>query len=267
MSISIRQPLNNVTVKSATNLALPAWASNIIKNELNVKNVNFVVEQDNFEFKLNFKELSKRFKKEIKIIESFVNENRIKIKNDLISNQSIKINNEIELVKSDFILLPILEEGEVHSVSNDGIGYKLSLDTNVTDQLHVEFVLNEICASIQKLRKDNGFEIHENIFGSIELNDIILFNIIADNNLLSTIKDRLGNAEISLIFIKNFPVHFKCWDEDTFWQKINVAEFECQILISRFNDWEVRSFIGWIQNEKGIDFLEAYKIAKEWGAA
>ena len=168
-----KQPLNSVKIitkdrKIENKLIV---ISDLIKNELNVKEVLFDFDVDNwidYEFKPNFKILGPKLGKQInKISEYLKNVDEITCDNILQGNSvvidGIKISsNEID------VILNKKEEHENQDIVDD---FSLVLDTSLDETLIMERFSRELVSSIQKLRKDTGLDVVDRIELTVTSND------------------------------------------------------------------------------------------------
>ena len=168
-----KQPLNSVKIitkdREIENKLIVI--SDLIKNELNVKEVLFDFDVDNwidYEFKPNFKILGPKLGKQInKISEYLKNVDEITCDNILQGNSvvidGIKISsNEID------VILNKKEEHENQDIVDD---FSLVLDTSLDETLIMERFSRELVSSIQKLRKDTGLDVVDRIELTVTSND------------------------------------------------------------------------------------------------
>ncbi len=168
-----KQPLNSVKIitkdREIENKLFEI--SDLIKNELNVKEVLFDFDVDNwidYEFKPNFKILGPKLGKQInKISEYLKNVDEITCDNILQGNavviDGIKISsNEID------VILNKKEEHENQDIVDD---FSLVLDTSLDETLIMERFSRELVSSIQKLRKETGLDVVDRIELTVTSND------------------------------------------------------------------------------------------------
>ena len=180
-NIKNRQPLSKMLISINT---LPKYYENIIKEELNIKQIELGAEMSkyvNFEIKPNLPVLGKKYGKLIpKIKEEISKRNQMdlanRIKNGMtevieIEEQQIELNSEN--------LLITMQGKEGYAFSGEGeIG--VVLDTTITKELKEEGILREILSKVQNMRKENDFEVLDHIVlyvaGNEELERIIKEN-------------------------------------------------------------------------------------------
>ena len=185
-NIRVRQPLNHIQIPilNESYKAKIEAVKNLILSEVNVKELNFVTEENSQlvkNLKLNFKTLGKKFGKHMKAIQAYVNEH------------SHKIIHEIEMhAKYEFVIgeeTILLETEDVEIIPVDLPGWKVAnigaitvaLDITITEQLREEGIAREIINRIQNLRKDKGLDVTDRIGVKIQENSKI--NTAITNNL------------------------------------------------------------------------------------
>lgn len=180
-NIKNRQPINNMYV-----LANPLGGlyDDIIKEELNVKNVNYINDVSkftNYKFKPNFKTLGSKCGKLLgplsKLLQTLDGHKAMK---ELDETNTLKLNvegTELLLEKED--LLIETEQSTGYAVSQD-FGLFVILETTLTEELIEEGYVNELVSKVQTMRKDAGFEVVDHIYLYVENNEKIQ-NIVKKN--------------------------------------------------------------------------------------
>ena len=143
--------------------ALPEYYADIVKNELNVKEVELgadLSEYVNYEILPNLPVLGKLYGKLIPQIKKALGEqNQAELAKTIKNNQTKQI--EIDGTVIEFTadnLLVNMKGIEGFAFAGEGeIG--IVLDTHMTDELIEEGYVREIISKIQNLRKDTGFEV------------------------------------------------------------------------------------------------------------
>lgn len=181
-NIKNRQPIGNMFVKS--NNTLDNMFIDIIKEELNIKNVEFkddVSAFTSYSFKPQLRTLGKKYGKLVPAIGNYLKENDgIKLMNELKENELIKFtidNENIELSQDDVLIETAQMEGYV-AESDKNI--TIVLNTNLTEELLEEGFVREIISKIQTMRKEAEFEVLNKITVYHNGNDNIA-NIICKN--------------------------------------------------------------------------------------
>ena len=171
VNIKNRQPLSEMLISINT---LPEYYSDIVKEELNVKEVKLGAEMSeyvNFEIKPNLPVLGKQYGKLIpKIKEEISKKNQMdlanKVKNGGVEYIEIE-DTQIELNSENLLITMQGKEGFAFSGEGE-IG--VVLDTTITPELEEEGILREILSKIQNMRKESGFEVLDRINLSVSGN-------------------------------------------------------------------------------------------------
>ncbi|MDO4961034.1 MAG: isoleucine--tRNA ligase [Eubacteriales bacterium] len=175
-----RQPIGNMFVRS--DMALGEFYTDILKDELNLKNVEFkddLREFTAYTFKPQLKTVGPKYGKNLGFIRQYLtNIDGTAAMDELNSNGSIKFNaadgTEIELTRDDLLIDSAKKDG---FVTEEDAHTTVVLDTNLTDELVAEGFMREIISKVQTMRKEAGFEVMDRIVISYE-NDGKLDEII-----------------------------------------------------------------------------------------
>ncbi len=220
-NIKNRQPIGNMFVKS--NNTLDNMFINIIKEELNIKNIEFkddISDFTNYSFKPQLRTLGKKYGKLIPAISNYLKENDgIKLMSELKQNGSIKFtvdNENIELSENDLLIETAQMDGYV-SESDKNI--TVVLDINLTPELLEEGFVREIISKIQTMRKEAEFEVldkitvyhngNENIANIISKNikqikeDVLANDILSGSNGGYTKEWNINGEKVTLTVVKN----------------------------------------------------------------
>ena len=177
-----RQPLANLYVKADSELK--EFYKDIIKGELNVKNVEFVDSVDAFasySFKPQLRTLGRRFGKNINAVrEILANIDSSAAIAEL--NASDKLTIEVDGVKEelsrDDLLIEAVKSDDY--VSDSDYGITVVLDIKLTPELIEEGFVREVISKLQTMRKDAGFEVMDHIrvyqSGNDKIKDILNAN-------------------------------------------------------------------------------------------
>jgi isoleucyl-tRNA synthetase len=164
-----RQPLAAMYVKADG--GVDELYASIIRDELNIKEVKFTDEVDNFvtySFKPQLKTLGPKYGKQLGEIRTALSELDSSAKADLDANRCIKLNisiGEIELTADDLLIEASQKEG-FFTVSDRGV--TVALDTNLTTELIEEGFVRELVSKLQTMRKEAGFNVTDHIAITIE---------------------------------------------------------------------------------------------------
>ena len=176
-NIKNRQPLSKMLISVDT---LPEYYGNIVKNELNVKQVELGANMSDyvhFEIKPNLPVLGKEYGKLIpKIREAISKMNQMDLAN------KVK-NGGIEYIEIDDTQIALTSENLLITMQGkDGFAFAgegeigVVLETTITPELKEEGYVREILSKVQNMRKEKGFEV---------LDKIILY--VSDNEKLEKI--------------------------------------------------------------------------------
>ena len=196
-NIKNRQPLGEMLVSITS---LPEYYGDIIKEELNIKNIVFgadLSEHVNFEIKPNLPVLGKAYGKLIPAIRKALAEmDQMKLAQDINSGKTVTIDangTSINLTKES--LLVTMKGLEGFAFAGEGeVG--VVLDTHITEELKEEGYLREILSKVQNMRKESGFEVAD----KIKL-------YVANNEMLETIikkfEDVIKRETLSEVVVYN----------------------------------------------------------------
>lgn len=220
-NIKNRQPIGNMFIKLAGNLS--EIFIDIIKDELNIKNVQFkddISAFTSYNFKPQLRTLGKKYGKLVPLIGAYLKEqDGTLLMNELKQKGAIKFvvdNQNIELLEEDVLIGASQMDGYICENDKD---ISVVIDTTLTEKLLEEGFVREIISKVQMMRKDAGFEVLDKITlgytGSERLSTVICKNdeqirddtlstIIAQYNLNGYTKEWNINGEnITLSVNKN----------------------------------------------------------------
>ena len=213
-NIKNRQPLSKMLISVKT---LPEYYGNIIKEELNVKEVELGAEMSefvNFDIKPNLPVLGKEYGRYIpKIKEEIAKCNPLDLANTVKSGKGyvIMLDEDTELELNSDNLLVMMQGKDGYSFAGEGeIG--VMLDTTITKELKEEGYLREVLSKVQNMRKESGFEVMDNIdlyvSGSKEVMDVIKANEqeIKKDTLALNIKYDEENSNYKDMSINGLPL-------------------------------------------------------------
>jgi isoleucyl-tRNA synthetase len=163
-NIKNRQPLSKMLLSTKI---LPEYYSDIIKDELNIKELELGADLSkyvNFEIKPNLPVLGKTYGKLIPFIrKEIASRNQMELAQTIQNGGNVVINvqgTEIEL-NSDNLLIT-MQGLEGYAFAGEGqIG--VVLDTHITKELKEEGHVREIISKVQNMRKESGFEVADKI--------------------------------------------------------------------------------------------------------
>ena len=174
-NIKNRQPLN--TMYAQSDKKVEGYFTDIIRDELNVKNVDFVDDASGFVsyvFKPQLKTLGPKYGKQLGEIREALSNLDSSAKATLDAEGKLVLNlasGVVELAPEDILLETKQKEG-VFTVSDRGV--TVALDTELTPELIEEGFVKELISKIQTMRKDSDFNVTDRITVTITGNDKLL---------------------------------------------------------------------------------------------
>ena len=164
-NIKNRQPIAKMYVKAPE--ALPEYFVDIIRDELNVKDVEFTEDVSSFTsytFKPQLKTVGPKYGKLLgKIRQALPELDGNAAMAELKANGSLKLvfgSDEVVLTEEDLLIEAAQTEGYVSDNTGD---ITVVLDTKLTPELIEEGFVRELISKIQTMRKEAGFEVMDKI--------------------------------------------------------------------------------------------------------
>ena len=195
VKIKVRQPISEILI-DGKNESLIDDLVDLIKEELNVKNVSYVQDLStymNFEVKPNFKVVGKIFGPKIKLYQEALT----KLSDEDISNLQNNINIKLTIgddvidVTSDMVDIRIIAK-EGYDAKKEGNNF-IILNTNLTEELINEGIARELISKVQNLRKQKDFDVADRIKLYYESNEK-LEKVLTDFDAM--IKDETLSVEL-----------------------------------------------------------------------
>ncbi len=185
-NLKVRQPLQRIQIPIFDEAFKQKveTVKDLILSEVNVKELEFVTEaqvQIVKNIKLNFKTLGKKYGKQMKAIQNFVNENGKDVISGIEKNGKFELdaeNEHIMLETEDVEIIPVDIPG--WKVANIG-SLTVALDITLTETLKEEGLAREVVNRIQNIRKDSNLEVTDKIF--VKIQNHALLNSSINNNL------------------------------------------------------------------------------------
>ncbi|MBE5865363.1 MAG: isoleucine--tRNA ligase [Lachnospiraceae bacterium] len=172
-AIKNRQPISRMYIKA--DFTLDSFYTDIIKDELNVKEVVFaddVRDFTSYAFKPQLRTVGPKYGKQLGGIQkTLASLDGNAAMDDLNANGALKFDVDgvaVELTKDDLLIEMTQKEGYV---SSEDHGVTVVLDTNLTEELIEEGFVYEIISKIQTMRKEADFEVMDHIRVSLNGND------------------------------------------------------------------------------------------------
>ena len=165
VKIKVRQPLSEALL-DAKNEDLISDLTELVKEELNVKDVKFIKDVENymnFTVKPNFKEVGKVFGPLMKDFQNKLLELNMSDINKLKNNESLKMtigDKEFDITLDMVELRTESKEG--FDVATDSSNF-IILNTELTNELVMEGIARELVSKVQNLRKTKDFDIADRI--------------------------------------------------------------------------------------------------------
>jgi isoleucyl-tRNA synthetase len=222
-NIKNRQPLSKIFVCSERTTELTEGLLNIAKDELNVKDVEYLSDASRF--------VSYKLKPQLKTLGPKYGKNLGKIKQFLDTCDANKVvatvkagevyKTEIDGDTFEFALedLQIFTESAEGFVSSSDKGLTIVLDTKVTEELKAEGNERELISKIQSMRKDAGFEV----------TDRITVNYVCDSQ---AIKNAMASQTLKSVVLANAVVEGQA---QGFAKDLDVNGETCTVIINKVN--------------------------------
>ncbi len=199
-SLKNRQPLSTMYVKLEGDL--DDFYTDIIREELNIKNVSFTNEVDDFvsySFKPQLKTVGPKFGKQLNEIRTALTElDGNSAKAELDQNGAITLalpSGEVKLEAEDLLIDTKQKEG-FFTLTDRGV--TVAIDTTLTEELIAEGFVRELISKIQTMRKEAGFNVVDHISitleGSAKVIDIA--NTYSKDIMGDTLADTLTGAAV-----------------------------------------------------------------------
>lgn len=177
-NLKVRQPLSRIMIpaKNAHQQAQIEAVKDLILSEVNVKAIDFLSKENNVlvkSIKANFKTLGPKFGAKMKAIAaaiaSFSQEDIANIEcegrfNLTIGQESVEIAlSDVEIITQDIPGWVVANEDDL----------TVALDTTITESLRLEGISRELVNRIQNIRKEQGFDVTDNIIVEIEKQEML----------------------------------------------------------------------------------------------
>ena len=195
-----RQPLSKVLICSTKELNLDDSLLGLIKDELNVENIEFLDNADEyvaFEVKPQLKTLGPKYGKNLNEIREYLNNCN---QNDLVCKAKegevhFTTPSGVDIVLTIDDLLVSLKNKEGYYSDTNG-ETTVILDTAIDQRLKEKGIVAEFVSKVQNLRKDSGLEVIDHITvevsGDKVLEDVVISNRDAISKTLLADKFQLG---------------------------------------------------------------------------
>ena len=164
-SLKNRQPLGTMYVK--LDGKLDGYYTDIIRDELNIKNVIFTDKVDDFvsyRFKPQLKTVGPKFGKQLNEIRTALSEidgNKAKKQLDADGSLTLEFPSGTVVLQTEDLLIETEQRDGFYTVSDRGI--TVAIDTTLTKELIEEGFVRELISKIQTMRKEAGFNVTDHI--------------------------------------------------------------------------------------------------------
>ena len=164
-SLKNRQPLGTMYVK--LDGKLDGYYTDIIRDELNIKNVIFTDKVDDFvsyRFKPQLKTVGPKFGKQLNEIRTALSEidgNKAKKQLDADGSLTLELPSGTVILQTEDLLIETEQRDGFYTVSDRGI--TVAIDTTLTKELIEEGFVRELISKIQTMRKEAGFNVTDHI--------------------------------------------------------------------------------------------------------
>jgi isoleucyl-tRNA synthetase len=172
-NIRVRQPLASLTIICKNTMSLMPFEE-LIKDEINVKAIIYKEDLENYadhKLSINFPNLGKRLPNKMKDIIAASKKHQWQ----LVNGNVVVVGEELKHDEYTLVLEPKNSKG-TKSLSG-GLGL-ISLDLNITPELHDEGIARDLVRFIQQARKEADFA----------MNDNILLEILASSEFMQIVK-------------------------------------------------------------------------------
>lgn len=173
VNIKVRQPLQKILIPVLSEKMKDQISKmeNLIQSEVNVKTIDYLADSEGFikkKVKPNFKQLGARLGAKMKATAAVINTMDDKQIAELEKNKSTTLtveNEPVEIAVTDVEI--IAEDIPGWSVANKA-NLTVALDVTITPELQEEGNARELVNRIQKIRKDNGYDLTDRIIINIQ---------------------------------------------------------------------------------------------------
>ncbi len=206
-----RQPIAGMFVRS--DMELGAYYKDILKDELNLKNVEFrddLREFTAYTFKPQLKTVGPKYGKNLGFIRQYLSEMDGSAAMDKLNTEGVlkfdaPDGTSIELTKDDLLIDSAKKGGYV---TEEDAHTTVVLDTNLTEDLVAEGLMRELISKVQTMRKEAGFEVMDHIVISIKSTEKLLsaVNKYKDTILHDCMADAL-NEETPHGYVKSWDIN------------------------------------------------------------
>ncbi len=207
-SLKNRQPLGTMYVK--LDGKLDGYYTDIIRDELNIKNVIFTDKVDDFvsyRFKPQLKTVGPKFGKQLNEIRTALSEidgNKAKKQLDADGSLTLELPSGTVVLQTEDLLIETEQRDGFYTVSDRGI--TVAIDTTLTKELIEEGFVRELISKIQTMRKEAGFNVTDHISVTLSGSDKVAEIALNKKN------DIAGDTLTDSLTAANPDGYVKEWD-------------------------------------------------------
>jgi isoleucyl-tRNA synthetase len=212
VNIKVRQPLGKILIP-VLNPAMVGQIEKVqelIKSEVNVKEIQYITDTEGFiskKIKPDFVALGKKLGPRMKAVslalEKFTQEDILNLEKN--GSSTLLIEGENLILQVNEVIITSEDIPGWMVASKDGL--TVALDITISEELENEGNARELVNRIQKIRKDNGYDLTDRILVKIEqqgainasitqYNDYICAEILADK--LELVEEMVGGTEVDV---------------------------------------------------------------------
>lgn len=209
-NIKNRQPLSKIYVCSERKTVLTEDLLAIAKDELNVKEVEYLRDAAhfiNYKIKPQLKTLGPKYGKKLGKVKEYLEKfGDATLVAAVKRGETFKVNyegDEFEFALDD--LLISTESAEGYTSASDG-GLTVVLDTHVTEELKEEGIVRELVSRIQTMRKEAGFEVVDRINVTYTTENASVKKAMASDSLKAVVLCDVVTEKEPCGYVKDFDI-------------------------------------------------------------
>ena len=221
-NVKNRQPLSKVFVCSERKTTLTEGLLTIAKEELNVKEVEYLKDSAkfvNYKLKPQLKTLGPKYGAKLGKIKAFLeNCNALDLVTTVKKGEVYKAEYEGDVFEFSIDDLQIFTESAQGFVASSDNGLTVVLDTNITEELKKEGIERELISKIQSMRKEADFEV----------TDRINVNFITDDQ--DILEAFTSGKDLKAVVLADAIVN---GETDGFRKELDINGKKCTVIINR----------------------------------
>ena len=222
-NIKNRQPLRKIFVCSERRTELSQGLLEIAKDELNIKEVEYLLDAGKFvsyKIKPQLKTLGPKYGAKLGKVRKFLETcNANEVVATVKKGESYAVDFEGDHFEFTIDDLLISTESAQGFIAASDSGITVVMDTVVTDELRAEGVERELISKIQSMRKEAGFEVV----------DRIIVNFIAQDE---SIVNAINGLDLKAVVLADAVI---AGDAEGFKKQLDINGAECTVIINKVN--------------------------------